>query len=178
MSMPITTTVSAVKKPGARGAVAAKPASTIKTDAVALLKDDHKKVKKMFKDFDKMKDKANDSEKETLVGQICMELTVHAQIEEEIFYPAVRKAIDEDLVDEATVEHASAKDLVRQLQSMSASEPLYDAKVTVLGEYVDHHVEEEQGEMFPKAKKAKLDMEKLGKKLASRKKALLKELQA
>jgi hemerythrin superfamily protein len=175
--MPRTTTVSSAAQPAARRA-AAKPVTATKPDAIALLKDDHKKVKKLFKDFDKAKDKASDLEKATLVGQICMELTVHAQIEEEIFYPAVRKAIDdEDLLDEATVEHATAKDLIRQLESMSVSDPLYDAKVTVLGEYIDHHVEEEQGEMFPKAKKAKLDMEALGKKLAARKKALLKELQ-
>jgi hemerythrin superfamily protein len=176
--MPSTTTVSSAKKPAARRAATAKPATATKPDAIALLKDDHKKVKKLFKDFDKTKDKASDEDKEALVRQICMELTLHAQIEEEVFYPAVRKAIgDEPLLDEATVEHATAKDLIRQLESMSASDPLYDAKVTVLGEYIDHHVEEEQGEMFPKAKKAKLDMDALGKKLASRKRALLKELQ-
>lgn len=132
----------------------------------------------MFKEYDKMKDKGSEGEKLQLVRKICMELTVHAQIEEEIFYPAARKAIkDEDLLDEATVEHASAKDLIQQLQSMSPSDDLYDAKVTVLGEYVDHHVEEEEGEMFKKARKAKMDVEKLGKKLSSRKRALLKEIQ-
>jgi hemerythrin superfamily protein len=180
MRMPSTTAAGATKKPAARRTAATKTAAVTKTkpDAIALLKDDHKRVKKLFKDFDKKKDKASDSDKEALVGQICMELTVHAQIEEAIFYPAVRKAIDDQaLLDEATVEHQTAKDLIAQLQSMSASDELYDAKVTVLGEYIDHHVEEEQGEMFPKAKKAKLDMEALGKKLATRKRALLKELQ-
>jgi hypothetical protein len=147
-------------------------------DAIALLKEDHKKVKQMFKEFDKMKEKAGEGEKVQLVRKICMELNVHTQIEEEIFYPAVRKAIKEqDLLDEATVEHASAKDLIQQLESMSPSDDLYDAKVTVLGEYVNHHVEEEENEMFKKARKAKMDMEKLGKKLTSRKRALLKEMQ-
>ncbi|MDB5728488.1 MAG: hemerythrin protein [Noviherbaspirillum sp.] len=170
-----TTDTASTRKPAAKAP--AKKAAVKLTDAIAILKDDHKNVKKLFKDFDKMKDKAEDSAKEALVKRICTELTIHAQIEEEIFYPAARKAIgDEDLLDEATVEHASAKDLIRQLQSMAVSDPLYDAKVTVLGEYVDHHVQEEQDEMFKKAKKAKMDMEKLGRKLATRKRALMKEM--
>jgi hypothetical protein len=166
---------------------AAKKSATMKTgavksaakthDAIALLKEDHKKVTKLFKEFAKIKDKADDAQKESLVRQICMELTVHAQIEEEIFYPAVRKAVEEqDLMNEAAVEHATAKDMVQQLQSMEVSDMLYDAKVTVLGEYVEHHVQEEQDQMFKKAKKAKLDMEKLGKKMATRKRALMKEM--
>ncbi len=179
MIMPTAATTSP-KKTAPRKSAAAKPVATRstgkKTDAISLLKDDHKKVKKLFKDFGKMKDKASDADKEALVAEICKELSVHAQVEEEIFYPAVRKAIDdEDLMDEATVEHASAKDMIAQLQTLPVSDPLYDAKVTVLGEYVDHHVQEEQDEMFVKAKKAKVDMETLGKKMASRKRALLKE---
>jgi hypothetical protein len=173
--MPTATTAVPTRKSAAK--VPAKKAAVKLTDAIAILKDDHKNVKKLFKDFDKMKDKAEDAEKEALVKRICTELTVHTQIEEEIFYPAARKAIDDqDLLDEAAVEHASAKDLIRQLQSMAVSDPLYDAKVTVLGEYVDHHVQEEQDEMFKKAKKAKMDMEKLGKKLATRKRALMREM--
>jgi hemerythrin superfamily protein len=175
------TTTTSTKRPVASKAAAKTTAVkkvATKPDAIALLKDDHKRVKKLFKDFEKIKDKAEATEKEALVTQICTELTIHTQIEEEIFYPAVRKAIDEsDLLDEAEVEHASAKDLIKQLQGMSVSEPLYDAKVKVLGEYVDHHVQEEQDEMFKKAKKAKVDMEKLGKKMATRKRALLKEAQ-
>lgn len=167
-------------KPAAKTAskAASKTARPAKTyDAIALLKDDHKKVKKLFKDFDKLKEKGSEADKQALVQTICTELTVHTQIEEEIFYPAVRKAIDDrDLMNEAEVEHASAKDLIKQIQSMPASDEYYDAKVTVLGEYVDHHVEEEQNEMFKKARKAKVDMEKLGKKLATRKRALLREL--
>lgn len=176
--MPTASSVATAKKPATRRTVATKSAAATKTDAISLLKEDHKKVKKMFKEFEKMKDKASDTEKETLVSQICMELTIHAQLEEEIFYPAVRKMVDDDdMMDEATVEHASAKDLIRQLQSMSVADPLHDAKVVVLGEYVNHHVEEEETEMFRKAKKAKLDVEALGRKLATRKKALMREMQ-
>jgi hemerythrin-like domain-containing protein len=136
-------------------------------DAIALLTQDHKKVKKMFKDFDKLKEEGDSAEKEALVKEICAELTVHAEIEEELFYPTVRKAIDDDdMMNEAEVEHASAKDLIEQLLSMDPEDEMYDAKVTVLGEYIDHHVEEEQNEMFPKAKKAKIDLEALGEELA------------
>jgi hypothetical protein len=167
---------SAAKKLATTKAKAARPVKIY--DAIALLKEDHKIVKKLFTNFDKMKEKASEAEKETLVKQICTELTIHARIEEEVFYPAVRKTIDDkDLLDEATVEHASAKDLIAQLQSMSPSDDLYNAKVTVLGEYVDHHVQEEQDEMFKKAKRAKMDMEKLGRKMLTVKRAMLKEMQ-
>lgn len=176
--MPNTAAQSTSKSTSARRSTATKSTAANAADAVALLKEDHKKVKKMFKDFEKLKEKGSDEEKAALVSQICMELTVHTQIEEEIFYPAFRKTKDaEDMVDEAVVEHASAKDLVRQLQTMQPSDELYDAKVTVLGEYIEHHVEEEEKEMFKKAKRAKLDLAALGKKLANRKKALMKELQ-
>lgn len=190
--MPSTSTAKAARKPAGRPAATARavgsntkrtPAGTSATakkpDAIVMLKDDHKKVKKLFKEFDKMKDKGSAADKEALVTQICMELTMHAQIEEEIFYPAAREAIDdEDMLDEATVEHATAKDLISQLQSMSAGDALYDAKVVVLGEYIDHHVEEEEGEMFPKTKEAKLDMEALGEEMAARKTTLLQELES
>jgi len=115
-------------------------------DAIVLLTDDHKTVQKLFKDYEKLtKNDADDDEKAALATQICMELTIHAQIEEEIFYPAVREAIEEtDLLDEAEVEHAGAKDLIAQIGAMTPGEELYDAKVTVLGEYVNHHIKEEQ----------------------------------
>jgi iron-sulfur cluster repair protein YtfE (RIC family) len=143
-------------------------------DAIAILTDDHKKVKAMFTDFTKlMKSEGKGEERGALVEKICEELTVHAQIEEEIFYPAVRAAIgDGDLMDEADVEHAGAKELIAQLEEMEPGDDHYDAKVTVLGENVDHHVKEEQDEMFPKAKKAKLDLAALGAQMLERKQEL------
>lgn len=146
-------------------------------DPIALLEADHRKVEKMFKEFEKKKEKDRDAAIE-LVGQILSELTVHTQIEEEIFYPTMRESGGEkmaDLLDEAEVEHASAKDLIAQIASMSPDEELYDARVTVLGEYVKHHVKEEEGEIFPKAKKAGVDMEELGTMLAERKQELMQE---
>ena len=154
-----------------------KPASRQQSgahNALALLMEDHKNVKKMFKDFEKLKQSdGSDDAKAALVEKICMELTVHAQVEEEILYPAVREAIDDDdLMDEADVEHAEAKELISQLEGMKPGDDHYDAKVTVLGENIEHHVEEEEGEMFPKAKKAKLDIVELGEQIAARKKEL------
>ncbi len=146
-------------------------------DAVAILMADHKKVKKLFSDFKKIKDGGDSDEKSEIVEQICNELKVHAEIEEEIFYPAVREAIDDsDLMDEALVEHAGAKELIAQLEHADPEEDLYDAKVTVLGEQIDHHVAEEEGTMFPKAKKSKLDTAALGERMLERKTALMKQL--
>ena len=154
-----------------------KMASATHPDAIALLTEDHKAVQKIFKEFEKLKqNEGSDEEKSELVLRACQELTVHAQIEEEIFYPAVRDGIDDDLMDEAEVEHASAKDLIAQLESMEPGNDLFDARFTVLREYIDHHVKEEQEEMFPKAKKAKLDLVALGEDLAQRKKELRGEL--
>ena len=149
-------------------------------DAINLLKADHKAVEKMFKEFENLKeDEDMQDEKVDLVAQICKELTAHTQIEEEIFYPAVRKAIDDsDLLDEAQIEHASAKDLIAQLESMKPDEACYDARVTVLGEYVMHHVEEEEKEMFPKVKKAKLDLQGLGEQMAQRKEDIETEMES
>lgn len=146
-------------------------------DAVALLTEDHKTVKKLFKDFDKAAEAEDTSDKEELVEQICLALKVHMEIEEEIFYPAVRAAIDEDdMLNEAEVEHAGAKDLIAQIQEMASSDPLFDAKVTVLGEYIEHHVGEEETEMFVKAKKAKIDLAVLGDQMNKRKEELMQTI--
>ena len=160
-----------------------KPASKSTTtdleqDALALLTEDHKTVQKLFKDYEKLtQNDGEEEEKAALAQQICTELTVHAQIEEEIFYPAVRDAIEEtELLNEAEVEHAGAKDLIAQIGAMAPGEELYDAKVTVLGEYVNHHIKEEQDEMFPKVRKAKLDTAALGAELLERKQELQAEL--
>ncbi|MEO6825296.1 MAG: hemerythrin domain-containing protein [Nitrosospira sp.] len=147
-----------------------------KEDAITLLTEDHNEVKKMFKQYEKLCKKDDTEGKEALATQICQALTVHAQLEEEIFYPVVRAAIDDDdLMNEAMVEHTSAKDLIAQIQAMQVTDPMYDAVVTVLGEYINHHVEEEQNEIFPKAKKAKIDLEEIGIEMAERKKVLLEE---
>jgi len=146
-------------------------------DAIAMLTADHKKVKRLFSEFDKLQEEGSDEEKSSIVEQICNELKIHTELEEEIFYPAVRKAIDDsDLMDEALVEHAGAKDLIAQLEDASPNNDLYDAKVTVLGEQIDHHVKEEEGSMFPKAKKAKLDTEALGATMLKRKMALMEKM--
>jgi hemerythrin superfamily protein len=146
-------------------------------DAITMLMEDHKKVKKLFSEFDNLKEKGGDEEKRAVVEQICDELTIHAELEEEIFYPAVREATDDnDLMDEALVEHAGAKVLIAQLQDMDPEDDLYDAKVTVLGEQINHHVEEEEGEMFPKAKKSGVDAAGLGQLMLERKTVLLQEM--
>jgi hemerythrin superfamily protein len=153
-----------------------KSSSTANQDAFALLTADHKRVKSLFKEFESLKEEGDDDQKATLVETICNELTVHAQIEEEIFYPALREAIDdEDLMDEADVEHASAKQLIAQLEQLEVGGDHYDATVVVLGEYIDHHVKEEEGEMFSKARKADIDSAALGEELAVRKAELKEE---
>lgn len=121
---------------------------------IAMLEDDHSKVDKLFKKFEKMKG-AEDTSRHELVEQVCTMLKVHTTIEEEIFYPAARDALadDDNLIDEAEVEHASAKQLIADLEQMETSDPMYDAKVKVLGEYINHHVEEEEEEIFPKLKR-------------------------
>jgi hypothetical protein len=147
-------------------------------DAIKLLTADHREVKAMFQEYQKLVDhEADDDEKQPIAEQICAMLTVHAQIEEELFYPAAKKAIKEpDLIDEATVEHATAKELIAQLRDSDPTDVLYDAKVKVLGEYIDHHVKEEESELFPQARRAKMDLVALGEQLDQRKMQLLEEL--
>ena len=129
----------------------------------------------MFKQYDKLGDKAYATKLE-LARRICKELKVHTQVEEEIFYPATRAALPKqgDLLDEAQVEHDGAKDLIRQLDAMKPEDDFFDAKVTVLGEYIKHHVKEEHEEMFPKVRKTKLDLRELGMRMAFRKQELTK----
>lgn len=164
-----TTTTSTSKRP-----VKSKTsARTSANDAVKLLMKDHAEVKKMFKEFEKLASKSDTNGKVAVANKICMELIIHTQVEEEVFYPVARAAIDdEDMMNEAKVEHDSAKDLIAQIQSMDPEDAMYDAKVIVLGEYIEHHVKEEEKEMFPKVKKAKCDLEELGEKMAARKKDL------
>ena len=147
--------------------------STAQQDAVAMLTAEHREVKQLFEQFEQLTDRAKVSKKK-LADQICNALILHTTIEEEIFYPAVREATKEaeDKVDEAVVEHAAAKDLIAQIQEMDPDDELYDAKVKVLSEQIDHHVEEEEKEMFPMAKKAGLDLAALGQEMAGRKQEL------
>ena len=151
-----------------------------KNDAVDLLDADHIAVKKLFTAYKKLCDNdAAADEKRELAAQICKELTIHAQIEEDIFYPEVREAIDgEALLDEAEVEHGTAKDLIRQISEMEPDDDLYDARVTVLGEYIDHHVKEEREEIFVKARKSRLDLVAMADELSQRKMELLEDYEA
>ncbi len=160
-------------KTGARATRKASTAAAKPADAIKLLKDDHREVKGWFADFDKTDD---DAKKQELADKICKALTVHAQIEEEIFYPAAYDALDEegdDMLDEAEVEHASAKELIAQIEASKVGEPLFDAKVTVLGEYINHHVEEEESELFPECRASDMDLKALGLQLAERKAELM-----
>ena len=143
--------------------------------AIEMLKEDHAKVKKAFKEFESM-DRSDTETCRQIVQTVCEELKVHTTLEEEIFYPAVREAIeDEDLMNEASVEHETAKMLIEQLENMEPDDPNYYATFTVLGEYVMHHVKEEEGEMFPEAKKTDVDMEALGERMQERKSELLSQ---
>jgi hemerythrin superfamily protein len=139
-------------------------------EATRLLRADHKLVNDLFEKFESTR---SADKKQALALEICQELTVHAQIEEEIFYPAVEKVLkDKSLVPEAKVEHETLKYLIAQIQSEQPGSELYDAKVKVLAEYVKHHVKEEQNEIFPKVKESKLDLIELGAQLAERKEEL------
>lgn len=143
-------------------------------DAIALLKADHEAVSQLFTEFEKTRSVTN---KKALVAEICTALSVHAQIEEEIFYPAFKAALkDKLLVPEATVEHAGVKSLIAQLEGVEPDGELFDAKVKVLSEYVKHHVKEEQNEMFVKAKASSIDLVELGARMAARKHDLLAQM--
>jgi hemerythrin-like domain-containing protein len=146
-------------------------------NVLTLLKEDHDKVKEAFEKFEKM-DRSDLETCRQVVESVCADLRVHTMLEEEIVYPALREAIDDDdLMNEAGVEHETAKTLIEQLEGMEPDDPNYFATFTVLGEYVMHHVEEEEGEMFPQARKAKdLDLAALGEELKARKEELTAEM--
>ncbi len=143
-------------------------------DAIALLRADHKLVEELFEQFEKAR---TDERKVTLAVRICMELKIHTKIEEEVFYPAAREALprNEDLLDEAKVEHDSAKTLIEQIEAGKPGDELWEAKVTVLSEYIKHHVKEEQNELFPKVRKTRLDLKALGEQLRQRKEQLMEQ---
>jgi len=154
-------------------------AESTSRDAIALLKDDHRKVEELFEQFEKA---SGDGRKEKLAQQICLELSVHATIEEEIFYPACEGKVEEDLLKESYVEHDAAKVLIAQIISGSGeNDEFFDSKVKVLQEEIEHHVEEEEKRMeglFAQARKAGLDMDALGEQLAARKEELTETFKA
>ena len=152
--------------------------ATVKPDAIALLKADHRKVEDLFEKFEASK---SEDKKKELAQKICMELTVHTMIEEEIFYPACKEKIEEDTLNEAYVEHDGAKVLLAEIEAGSPDDEFYDAKVKVLSEQIKHHVHEEEMRsegMFAQARAAGLDMEALGDRMMLRKKELTAQFEA
>ena len=140
-------------------------------DAIDLLKSDHREVEKLFEQFESARGNAD---KRKIANAICVALKVHARLEEEIFYPAAYSALDDkSLIQEAQVEHASAKDLIAQIESGAPGEAFYEARVKVLAEYIDHHVTEEEDEMFPRCRDSKMDLTAVGATLAMRKQELM-----
>jgi plasmid stabilization system protein ParE len=141
--------------------------------AVKLLKQDHREVERWFDDYEQLED---EGEKLALFNKIGLALKVHTTLEEEIFYPEERGDVEDDMLDEAYVEHDSAKKLIAEIEAMRPSDEYYDAKVKVLGEYIDHHVDEEEQELFPKCRGAAMDLNDLGRRIAARKEELMGEM--
>src|SRR5437868_13643663 len=147
-------------------------------NAFDVLEEDHREVEEWFDEYDKLKDSDKDR-KADLAEKICLALKVHAQIEEEIFYPQAREASgDNDLIDEAVVEHATVKNLIAEIEAMEVGEELYDAKIRVLGEMGKQHIKEEEEELCPELQSAKMDLDAVGKELAKRKEELMAEMSA
>ena len=164
----------------AKRATSARTRTTKKTsreggqDAIALLKADHRNVEKLFSQFEKAR---GETRKAELARQICLELRIHTQIEEELFYPQSREFLqDDDIVNEAIVEHQAAKDLIEQIEAMEAGEEMFEAKVTVLQEMIEHHVQEEEKEYFPQVQKSEMDLKSVGEAMKMRKQELTAEM--
>ena len=170
----------AARKGTRRATQSSRESPPMDNDVIDLLSEDHRKVEELFEDYESSKDESDDDRKAELVAMIALELTMHATVEEEIFYPAAREALEEedsDMLDEAEVEHSTVKMLLADLADMQPSDALYDAKVKVLSEYVKHHVQEEEGEIFPSVRESEIDLAALGEEVASRKQELLDEYQ-
>lgn len=145
-------------------------------DAIELLEQDHREVQELFDEFSELE--GDDKRRGEIAGRICRALEVHAEIEEQIFYPRAREATkDDDLIDEAIVEHASVKHLIGEIEAMKVGDDLYDAKVRVLEEMVKRHIQEEEEELFPElvSAKIKMDTKEVGRELAERKQELMAE---
>lgn len=150
---------------------ARKTTASRQKDAVQFLKADHREVEKLFRDFQKA---SGETRKMQLSQTICMELMIHTQIEEELVYPTARDFLkDDDIVNEALVEHNAAKDLIEQIRGMDASDEMFDARMQVLQEQIEHHVKEEETEFFPQIQKTDMDLKGIGQQLAARKKELM-----
>ncbi|MFZ6876376.1 hemerythrin domain-containing protein [Undibacterium sp. Di27W] len=150
-------------------------------DAISLLEADHREAEDLFAQYEKAKDAEKTEEKFEIARKVCAALLIHMQVEETIFYPAARAALDEegdDLLNEAEVEHNGAKDLIKQLGETKPDDPMFDAKVKVLSEQIEHHVDEEENELFPKLKKTDLDLDSLGDEMAQAKEDLKEQLGA
>jgi hemerythrin superfamily protein len=146
-------------------------------NAFDVLEEDHREVEEWFDEYDELKD-SDEDRKADLAEKICLALKVHAQIEEEIFYPQARAASqDDDLLDEAVVEHSTVKNLIGEIEAMEVGEELYDAKIRVLSEMVKQHIKEEEEELFPELQSTKMDLDTVGKELAERRKELMMEIQ-
>lgn len=145
------------------------PSNSSTPDVLDTLTEDHNKIIELFDEFRNIKDQADDETRQTLVEVVCTELVIHAQIEDEFLYPALREAFDDSsLIDEATVEHLVAMQLIGELESMHPDDDLYDAKFIVLGEYVKHHIQEEQNRIFPKIRESGMDLAALGSEILQR----------
>jgi hemerythrin superfamily protein len=153
-------------------------AETKSQDAIALLKADHRTVEELFEKFEKAR---GDDRKQKLALEICKELTIHTILEEEIFYPACEGKVEDDMLKEAVVEHDAAKVMVAEIEAGDPSEDFYDAKVKVLQEEIEHHVEEEEQRgkgIFAQARDSDIDLDALGEQMAARKEQLMAEFQA
>jgi len=166
-------TLTAAETKVARELMTALAVQEMPDDAIEMLKMDHRKVEGLFEEFENTENKKLKAE---LAAKICLELRVHTQLEEEILYPDAHHEIEHDLVDEAVVEHAGAKDLIAQIEAGSPDDHLYDAKMKVLKEYIKHHVKEEEEEMFPKLKGHGLDFHAMAGQMAERKEKLIKQM--
>src|SRR4051812_23972405 len=148
-------------------------ASAQPDDAVSDLMADHRAVEKLFKQYEEASEAEDHGKKQKIFQQIALELKVHTAIEEEIFYPASREFVEEDMINEAVVEHQAAKDLISQLEGMQPEDPMYDAKVKVLQEQIEHHVEEEETEYFPECRKSDMDLKAIAEPIQARKAELM-----
>lgn len=145
-------------------------------DAISLLKADHREAQALFDRYEEVKDSASPEEKLEIAKEVCGALLIHMAIEEAIFYPTARERIDDDeLLNEAEVEHDGAKDLIQQLGELKSDDPMFDAKIKVLGEQIKHHIEEEESELFPEVAEADIDLNTLGEQLLTAKNKMREE---